>query len=445
MATFPNAVQAQPFALAGAGAIIGATSITLQSFKQIDGTTDLAMADFGVIGYGTLEPGNSTLEEQISFSGVVQNSNGTATLTGVKTVLFTTPYTETSGLAKTHAGSTTFVISNDSGFYNSIKGYIDAAIITGSVPATDSVPGISILATSTQINAGTATETYLGTPYPLVVTPDQLLLSNYFNFLPTTTQKDALAGTGTPSSTNPYTNTDYLPIGRKSLTAGATINGATLPVPIYQDSTSFKVLACDGNDTATLKFIGFAVSNSTDTNPITVQTEGIVAGFTGLTRGVPYYVQDAVGTIGATPGTNEVLVGWAISTTEISILKGKRYASGTTTFTSTTTTAITTGFRPSRVRINATGFVSTATAECGYSNGGWTVAGSNDCVYGAINTGGATTAGTATTAYRLQVQGGTVYHSGTITTITATGFTIGNTETTDNMTANIFWEAEGDI
>lgn len=116
MASF-HSVQTDPYSLSGAGAILGSTSITLQSLLSIDGVA-LAMSDFGAIGYGTLDPGNGALEEQISFTTLVQNSNGTATLGGIKSVLFVSPYTETSGLAKTHAGSTPFVISNTSGFYN---------------------------------------------------------------------------------------------------------------------------------------------------------------------------------------------------------------------------------------------------------------------------------------------------------------------------------------
>lgn len=129
MPTFKTA-QLDPFSLSGAGAVLGATSVILKSFQTIDGV-NLAMSDFGTIGYGTLEPGNGVLEEQISFSGVTQNSNGTATLTGVKSVLFISPYTETSGLSKTHAGSTTFVISNTSGFYNQFPAKGNDEIIDG--------------------------------------------------------------------------------------------------------------------------------------------------------------------------------------------------------------------------------------------------------------------------------------------------------------------------
>ncbi len=139
-------VQAQSFALSGAGAVSGATTVILRAFEQIDGTL-LTMTDFGTIGYMTLEPGNGTLEEQISFTGVTQNSGGTATLTGVKTVLMVSPYTETSGLAQTHAGSTTAVLSNTSGYYNQFpKKAVDATITGKYIFPSDDVSNAGIVA-----------------------------------------------------------------------------------------------------------------------------------------------------------------------------------------------------------------------------------------------------------------------------------------------------------
>jgi len=126
---------------------------------------------------------------------------------------------------------------------------------------------------------------------------------------------------------NPYSSGDQvlesdlnqsLPI---TLTAGATIDGATLPVPIYMNIADEEVKACDADDADALEYMGFAVSNSTDGNDITIQTKGIVDGFTGLTVGELYYVQDAIGTIGLTPGTFKVLVGRAFSATQISIIQ----------------------------------------------------------------------------------------------------------------------------
>ena len=122
-------VQAQSFTLAGAGATIGDTSLTLTSF-QLEGT-NLAMTDFGSKGWGTLEPGNGDNEEQIYFTGVTQNSNGTATLTGVYSVLMKAPYTATSGVTKSHAGGVKFVISNTAGFYDSLSGKNNDETISG--------------------------------------------------------------------------------------------------------------------------------------------------------------------------------------------------------------------------------------------------------------------------------------------------------------------------
>ncbi len=128
-------LQTQPYYLAGAGSVIGSTSITLKTMKDIDGNA-ITMAFFGAIGYGTLEPGNNTLEEQISFTGITNNANGTTTLTGVMSVDFETPYTSTSGLLKTHAGSSVFVISNTSGFYSQFGIKQNTETVTGlwSVP-----------------------------------------------------------------------------------------------------------------------------------------------------------------------------------------------------------------------------------------------------------------------------------------------------------------------
>lgn len=110
-------------------------------------------------------------------------------------------------------------------------------------------------------------------------------------------------------------------IGFIIMNAGETLNGGTLPVPVYKDPSDNELYACDANVTTKLNFAGFVISNSTDGNPIQFQGTGVVGGFSGLTAGEDYYVQDAVGTIGTSKGTNEVLVGRAVSTTQIYIKK----------------------------------------------------------------------------------------------------------------------------
>lgn len=169
MATFLTA-QLDAYSLSGAGAVSGATSVVLKSFQTIDGV-NLAMTDFGTIGYGTLEPGSGALEEQISFSGVTQNSNGTATLTGIKTVLFLSPYTESSGLAKTHAGSTSFVISNTSGFYNQFPAKVNNETITGQWTFTNTpiVPGTVSVASTTVLGVSRLSLAATSATGPIVV------------------------------------------------------------------------------------------------------------------------------------------------------------------------------------------------------------------------------------------------------------------------------------
>lgn len=110
-----NYVQTNTLYLAGSGVIIGATSITLTTLTDIYANV-LTMASFGAEGYITLEP-DTTNEESATFTGIIANANGTYTLTGVKTTLAQTPYTETSGLVRQHSGGTKVVITDNVAFW----------------------------------------------------------------------------------------------------------------------------------------------------------------------------------------------------------------------------------------------------------------------------------------------------------------------------------------
>jgi hypothetical protein len=108
-----------------------------------------------------------------------------------------------------------------------------------------------------------------------------------------------------------------------SLLAGETLAGATLPVPVYDSASDGKLYACDGNDQSKQEFIGFVISSASSGAAIQLQMTGIVSGFSGLTVGAKYYVQDTVGTIGTSMGTYECLVGIAVSATQILITRGE--------------------------------------------------------------------------------------------------------------------------
>lgn len=151
--------QLQNFQLCGSGASSGNTSICLQSFTDTSGNL-LSTSTFGSIGFGTIEPGNGSQEESITWTGVTQNANGTANLTGVQDVGLTYPYATSSGITKNHAGSVTFVVANTSYFYYRMFAILDnLENITGqwNFTSTSSIPTVSGTATtSSQItNLGT--------------------------------------------------------------------------------------------------------------------------------------------------------------------------------------------------------------------------------------------------------------------------------------------------
>lgn len=249
-----NYAQLQPFVLYGSGASQGDVTLTLTNFNSIDGVP-LTMADFGTKGYGTVEPGSSSQEEQISFSGLTNNSNGTVTLTGVKNVAFLSPYTETAGLSKSHAGATRFVISNTSGFYNdfankdndeTINGewtfvqspqvptpisseltaaasveYVNDVAISGAPNASTVAKGIVQLPTQAQVDARTATGS---TGAALTPTPANLRTVLMHDYAASSAGTDTYAITLTPAVTAYTTGDIYIFKADVANTGGCTLN-----------------------------------------------------------------------------------------------------------------------------------------------------------------------------------------------------------------------------
>lgn len=262
MTTNLKFVQAQTFTLAGSGVSQGDTTLTLVSFNGINGVA-LTMSNFGTIGYGTCEPSSGRNEEQISFTGITPNMDGTVTLTGIKSVLNISPYTETSSFSQGHPGATTFIISNTAGFYNTFankendeditgvtwlvddptvsrqianKEYVDGIAIAGSPPASEVLPGISMEATQAEVNAGTQSRVYMGTPYELFVNPAKLTTSALVGAINLTAGENITAGQTiaiNPSdgfaylasslSSTSYRATNYIGIATNTVTTGNTV------------------------------------------------------------------------------------------------------------------------------------------------------------------------------------------------------------------------------
>ena len=267
MAITEKFVSAPNLYLAGSGVVIGATSIVLTDFKDIDGNI-LAMSDFGTLGYITLEP-NTSNAEQATFSGVVANANGTYTLTGIKNSTSRYPYTQSSGLKKQHSGGTTLIISDTAAFWATPadlgndatitgiytfatgatpiitdapttatqaanKGYVDGVAIAGGANASSTVKGISKLSLDP-----------VAPTNPIAVGDNDTRVPPVNTSTMTANQVAALAGTGTPNGTTGkyVTNDDttgtgsiqrtsLLPVLSASFQRGETINGGTTPVPV---------------------------------------------------------------------------------------------------------------------------------------------------------------------------------------------------------------------
>ena len=90
------------------------TTIYLSSFKEPISLTPYTMSYLNTsVGYGTLEPQQPTRSEFISFTGITQNSDGTALLTGVTRGLARSyPFTASSTFRTSHAGQSIFILSD---------------------------------------------------------------------------------------------------------------------------------------------------------------------------------------------------------------------------------------------------------------------------------------------------------------------------------------------
>ena len=76
-------------------------------------------------------------------------------------------------------------------------------------------------------------------------------------------------------------------------TGGETLTGDTKPVAVYVGVADGELYATDAGDSNKVEFVGFVVDNTTDGNPATLQKDGVVSGFTGLTDGDKLFLAKA--------------------------------------------------------------------------------------------------------------------------------------------------------
>lgn len=122
-----------PVKVSGSGISSSATSIGVVSFTIPQTGKTLTMADFcSNIGYATIEPGSSSRQEFISFTGITQNANGSATLTGVTRGLQPfSPYTASASYQFSHSGGSSLIVSNTPQFYTQFLSAGNDSTITG--------------------------------------------------------------------------------------------------------------------------------------------------------------------------------------------------------------------------------------------------------------------------------------------------------------------------
>lgn len=242
------------------------------------------------------------------------------------------------------------------------KYYVDNVAVAGASNADTSTKGIVEIATAEETKRSTAlggTGAVLALPASLATTTRNALTASgtipvtdstgfiskaFTNYADpagftigtlTATTTFTSGGTSTFSNTNDGATTLGANLYFNAL-ASTTISGATLPKPVFLATTTNSLVLSSTNSTTT-DFLGFAILDTTNGATNTVQIEGIVPGFSGLTRGAPYWVT-ATGTIGTTPTAGGAMVGYAISSTELLIDKDDR--SWTYLGSATCTTAV---------------------------------------------------------------------------------------------------------
>ena len=285
-----------------------ATTINLTSFKEPVSNIPYTMSYLNSsIEYATIEP-QSTNKEFISFTGITQNSDGSATLTGVSRGLsFSYPYTASSTLQQPHAAQSIFILSNTPQLYNQYaaksnnetitgiwtysalpissvaptlgtqfanKTYVDGVAVAGAPDANTSTKGIVQLATALQTASSTAlgsTGAYLvpanstATDTPNTATrATRLLMSDMTGYLKQGWLKLSQAFTFTGGLTSTATTT----------LTGSNINSNAIiinNVP-YQFPSSSSLGYLSNNGSGVLSFGGIVPLWSSYTSPSTTQS-----------------------------------------------------------------------------------------------------------------------------------------------------------------------------
>ena len=125
-------IAGQTYNLAGSGISSSATSITLQSFTIKQTGYKIQDSELSDTFHITIDPGVSSKQEIVSCTTSTQNANGTATFTGcIRGLLPIAPYTASSTMRFTHAGSAQVIFSDPPQLFNLYTAKANNESITG--------------------------------------------------------------------------------------------------------------------------------------------------------------------------------------------------------------------------------------------------------------------------------------------------------------------------
>ena len=283
-------IAGQTYTLAGSGISSSETSFTLTSFTITQNGYRIQDSDMSDTFYVTLEPGSRSRQEIVSCTTVVQNSDGTATISGcTRGLLPITPYTASTSLQFAHSGGSTVIFSDPPQLFNQAGFKDNDETVTGSwlfpTPINDSnaatkayvealVSGTTTLQNDRLVVAGTAGET-LATSTLVYFNPSTQRW-NGVSSASTTTFDDRFVGLTQGQGTNgSAVNGGILLKGRHTLSTGLT------PGALYYAASATGTMS-----TATSsQTLGVAVSDSVmyfDPIWIDVPTENGNNTFTGV-------------------------------------------------------------------------------------------------------------------------------------------------------------------
>lgn len=206
------------------------------------------------------------------------------------------------------------------GTLNCDKAGVPADDLTVALYAVDGAfkPTGAALATCDILSANLVTSTEgdirftFGTPYTLTAsTQYALVFSSPSSTAAANSPRVGISSTSKLTGGNRLTSTD----------SGATwtLNSTSdvcFELSGYYAETADRVYKAYADDITSLDLIGLAITTATSGNTITVQTDGVVSGFTGLTTDADYYLQND-GTLSTNIGAYNIKIGKAISTTQI--------------------------------------------------------------------------------------------------------------------------------